>query len=316
MLDAMSAGELRDALADRVADRHRALGLAVPAEVDRALRTVPRHLFTGDVAVEAAYEDTAIITKRDERGISVSSVSAPWLQAMMLGQAGLKPGDRVLEVGSGGWLPVVVNNLGFVRGGDWVLPCQPCAGGPVSDVSVRYTAAVRMVAQEARAPVVFGDPVAKLAAGFPLVPVPVIEGMVTELVRRRILLTSLRPPMTVTDPLAHIAARLGQPEAPPAGISPGSRVSVDLRLDWDRITGAYRGLPVATEGAMAVQVSSPSLSARADGLARVPQVLPLLPLGEHRQPSQAAVDVDDLAVTADARRRSWSGCRAGGRSSR
>ncbi|MBT2232782.1 hypothetical protein [Nonomuraea sp. NEAU-A123] len=67
------------------------------AEVERALRTVPRHLFTGDVDLQAAYEDTAVVTKLNERGASMSSVSAPWLQAVMLGQADLKPGDRVLE---------------------------------------------------------------------------------------------------------------------------------------------------------------------------------------------------------------------------
>jgi protein-L-isoaspartate(D-aspartate) O-methyltransferase len=103
MLDTMSIDEHRGALADRVAERHRLLGLVLPPEVDRAVRTVPRHLFTGEVTVEAAYEDTAVVTKRDERGVSVSSVSAPWLQAMMLGQAGLGPGDSVLEIGSGGY---------------------------------------------------------------------------------------------------------------------------------------------------------------------------------------------------------------------
>ncbi|WP_424535974.1 hypothetical protein ACOZ38_39175 [Sphaerisporangium viridialbum] len=111
MLDTMSADELRGALAEQVAARHQALGLVLPAEIDRALRTVPRHLFTGDAELEAAYEDTAIITKRDERGISVSSVSAPWLQAMMLGQAELKPGDRVLEIGSGGYNAALIREV-------------------------------------------------------------------------------------------------------------------------------------------------------------------------------------------------------------
>jgi protein-L-isoaspartate(D-aspartate) O-methyltransferase len=35
--------------------------------------------------------------------VSVSSVSAPWLQAMMIGQAGVVAGMRVMEIGSGGY---------------------------------------------------------------------------------------------------------------------------------------------------------------------------------------------------------------------
>jgi len=30
-------------------------------------------------------------------------LAAPWLQAMMIGQAGIAPGMRVLEIGSGGY---------------------------------------------------------------------------------------------------------------------------------------------------------------------------------------------------------------------
>ncbi|WP_371783274.1 methyltransferase, FxLD system [Streptosporangium subroseum] len=111
MLDTMSADELRGALVEQVASQHRALGLALSEEVERALRAVPRHLFTGDADLEAAYKDTAIITKRNERGVSLSSVSAPWLQAMMLGQAELKPGDAVLEVGSGGYNAALIREV-------------------------------------------------------------------------------------------------------------------------------------------------------------------------------------------------------------
>jgi protein-L-isoaspartate(D-aspartate) O-methyltransferase len=100
----LSADELRAAMVDRIAARHEALGLVLNTSVRQALLTVPRHLFTEDDAdLEAAYADQAVITKWDDRGVSVSSVSAPWLQAMMIGQAGVAPGMRVLEVGSGGY---------------------------------------------------------------------------------------------------------------------------------------------------------------------------------------------------------------------
>ncbi|MET8413874.1 methyltransferase, FxLD system, partial [Streptomyces sp. NPDC005195] len=44
----------------------------------------------------------AVITKTDEHGVQLSSVSAPQIQAMMLEQARPRPGMRVLEIGSGG----------------------------------------------------------------------------------------------------------------------------------------------------------------------------------------------------------------------
>jgi len=104
MLDTMSAGDLRAAMVDGIAARHEALGLVLAAEVRRALLAVPRHLFAeSDADLRAAYADQPIVTKRDERGVSLISVSAPWLQAMMIGQAGVAPGMRVMEIGSGGY---------------------------------------------------------------------------------------------------------------------------------------------------------------------------------------------------------------------
>jgi protein-L-isoaspartate(D-aspartate) O-methyltransferase len=74
-------------------------------EVQDAFRAVPRELFTPGVPLEEAYRaDHAVVTKRVGDEV-VSSVSAPWLIAEMLGQAadavdgGLR-GRRVLEVGS------------------------------------------------------------------------------------------------------------------------------------------------------------------------------------------------------------------------
>jgi protein-L-isoaspartate(D-aspartate) O-methyltransferase len=105
------AAVLRDAMVEKITARHQTLGLVLPAEVERALRTVPRHLFTGGADLQAAYQDAAHVTKRNELGKSMSSVSAPWLQAMMIGQAGLKPGDRVLEIGSGGYNAALIREV-------------------------------------------------------------------------------------------------------------------------------------------------------------------------------------------------------------
>ncbi|GAA1024604.1 hypothetical protein Aple_102840 [Acrocarpospora pleiomorpha] len=102
---------LRGALVERIAARHEVLGLILSAEVEKAFRAVPRHRFTGDASLEEAYGDDAVITKRDERGMSLSSVSAPWLQAAMLGQLQVQPGDRVLEIGSGGFNAALIREL-------------------------------------------------------------------------------------------------------------------------------------------------------------------------------------------------------------
>ncbi len=103
------ADELRGAMVDEVIVQREWVG-DVPREVEAALRTVPRHLFAPGVALEKAYADRAIVTKRNERG-SISSVSAPSTQAMMLGQLQVAPGQRVLEIGSGGYNAALLREL-------------------------------------------------------------------------------------------------------------------------------------------------------------------------------------------------------------
>ena len=63
----------------------------------------------------------------------------------------------------------------------------------------------------------------------------------------------------------------------------------------------YRAVPVATNGAIAVQVSFPPAYAHAENVIRLPAHLPhVLPLGEHRAANDAdtLITLDDLAVTA------------------
>ncbi len=109
-------------------------------------------------------------------------------------------------------LPVVLNNLAFVRDGRLVVGCQqqPAESGRAepAEVSVRYTKAVETVIQAAQSPIRVGDLADELTAGFPETPGSVIDGMLAELVAQRILVTSLRPPMTATDPLGHVVEEL------------------------------------------------------------------------------------------------------------
>lgn len=110
-LNDQDADELRGALVDQIIVRHEQLGLTLPREVEAALRTVPRHLFAPGVPLEKAYADDSIVTKRNERGTSLSSVSAPTIIAMMLGQLQVGPGQRVLEIGSGGYNAALLREL-------------------------------------------------------------------------------------------------------------------------------------------------------------------------------------------------------------
>ncbi|MEU8264010.1 methyltransferase, FxLD system [Micromonospora sp. NPDC048999] len=115
-VDTMSSEGLRDAMVDELVADHAAKGLMMRPEVEAALRAVPRDLYTPGVPVKQAYRsDTAVITKRhgDE---TVSSVSAPWLIAEMLGQAadaldGSLTGRHVLEIGSGGYNASLLREL-------------------------------------------------------------------------------------------------------------------------------------------------------------------------------------------------------------
>ncbi|MFR9775643.1 methyltransferase, FxLD system [Micromonospora sp. MS34] len=95
-----TAHELRQALADALV----AGGAVRSAAVEAAFRTVPREAFVpAGTDLATAYADQVVVTRRDPGGRATSSVSAPWLQALMIEQAALLPGARVLEVGSGGY---------------------------------------------------------------------------------------------------------------------------------------------------------------------------------------------------------------------
>lgn len=96
-----AAPRLRRAMAKQVIDA----GWAPSEPVRDALRTVPRHRFAPEASLADAYDggDRAVITRRDETGAPISSVSAAWLQADMIEALCLTPGAVVFEAGSGGY---------------------------------------------------------------------------------------------------------------------------------------------------------------------------------------------------------------------
>jgi len=68
--------------------------------IEAAFRAVPRHLFLPDLELEQVYKDEPIPIKLQGE-IPISSSSQPTIMAIMLEQLGLKPGQRVLEIGAG-----------------------------------------------------------------------------------------------------------------------------------------------------------------------------------------------------------------------
>jgi protein-L-isoaspartate(D-aspartate) O-methyltransferase len=110
------------ARAGRLAEQLRRNGAIRSDAVERAFRSIPRHVFVtayhvgrdrrvevpGDRTPDAetldvVYSDRALITRRpmDDAGAGMSSSSEPSLMARMLEALDLRPGVRVLEIGTG-----------------------------------------------------------------------------------------------------------------------------------------------------------------------------------------------------------------------
>ena len=69
--------------------------------VEEAFIKVPRHLFLPGEPLDKVYSDIAIVRKRGDEGQWTSASSMPAIMAIMLEQLDLKPGQRVLEIGTG-----------------------------------------------------------------------------------------------------------------------------------------------------------------------------------------------------------------------
>jgi protein-L-isoaspartate(D-aspartate) O-methyltransferase len=101
-----------DALRGKLVAELVTAGTIVSKEVEAAFHAVPRHLFAPGATLEDAYAAfRVVVAKRDEHGTTISSVSAPSVQAVMLEQAGLQPGMRCLEIGSGGYNAALMSEL-------------------------------------------------------------------------------------------------------------------------------------------------------------------------------------------------------------
>ena len=118
---------------------------------------------------------------------------------------------------------VVANQLGYCRGDRWVLPRTRADGDRRWDLQLRLTAAVRAVLQAATSPITFADLTTRISGPAPT-DRQAAEQLLATLVREGVLLSAVRPPMTVTDPAGHLTRHTTLPD-------PGDRDTVDLRVD-------------------------------------------------------------------------------------
>jgi len=79
-------------------------------EVLNAMRSVPRHLFVPAEYLDEAYADHPLPIGYGQ------TISQPYIVAWMTELLGLKPGDKVLEIGTGsGYQAAVLAQLGYVE---------------------------------------------------------------------------------------------------------------------------------------------------------------------------------------------------------
>jgi protein-L-isoaspartate(D-aspartate) O-methyltransferase len=136
---------------NELADALLAKGSITSEHVEAAFRAVPRHLFAPPgTSLEDAYADTVIRTKFDLSGTCLSSVSAPWLQAIMIREAGIRSGMRVLEIGSGGYNAALLAEVAGPDGHVVTMDIDP-------EVTTRAAAALDAAGYAGRVTVITGD---------------------------------------------------------------------------------------------------------------------------------------------------------------
>ncbi|MEU4832331.1 lantibiotic dehydratase [Streptosporangium sp. NPDC023615] len=129
-------------------------------------------------------------------------------------------------------LPVVANSTMSVRGDRLIVPYrlkrQAGRGTVAEEVSLRHTAAVRAAVTAARAPIRMEDLTRTLQAEFPATASAQISAMLTELVTRGVLITSLHAPATEPDALGHLLEQLEAADASTA-VAPAAGLVDALR---------------------------------------------------------------------------------------
>ncbi|GAA2148834.1 lantibiotic dehydratase [Actinomadura napierensis] len=193
----------------------------------------------------------------DAAGGVVARADAVWLAEVT---ARLEADPAVLRD-----VPVLTNDLVFVRGERLVVPWQPHGGpgnGTAAEMSVRYTPPVALALRLARSALPAGELAEKIAAEFPGSGSATVENLVTGLVRCGALISGLRAPSTVTDGLGHLLNRVDGLHGPVPETA--TALVGELRVIHERLRASDRAKLGATATATA--------SAGADTVTRMRKV--------------------------------------------
>ncbi|GAA0955950.1 methyltransferase domain-containing protein [Actinocorallia libanotica] len=113
---------LRTAMVARLKEQ----GSLCSPEIEAAFLAVPRERFAPEAdPVEVYRHNEVVVTRRGADGRATSSISAPWLQAEMLAHAALRPAERVLEVGSGGYNAALIAEIVSTQGAVTTVDIDP-----------------------------------------------------------------------------------------------------------------------------------------------------------------------------------------------
>lgn len=182
-------------------------------------RATPFGLFAGVTTAEFGPQSRA---DWGEEHVAVGRAGAEWLAAVI---ARLESCPELLDR-----LPVVVNNTVKSRGDRLIVPFQPDIQDDrrrAVEASLALTEPVRAVLAATRTPIRCGALVAKLQAEFPEAGPEKARRLLAELIRRRVLITSLHAPSTETDALGYL---LGQLDAIDVGdLAPVAETVRELR---------------------------------------------------------------------------------------
>ncbi len=190
------------ALADRIDTAH-ADGELSPKQLRRLMLSTARYLLrtTGRPTPFGLFAGVAPVTVGDTARMSVigshrgtASVDARWLADII---SRLEATDALID-----HLPVVFTNLAQPRGRYLQVPHGP------DRMVIRNTAAVTAARKAAASPILFHALAGKLAARFPTTGPGAVRRVLIQLVRLGFLITDLRAPLTVADPLHHLITRL------------------------------------------------------------------------------------------------------------
>ncbi|MER7045562.1 lantibiotic dehydratase [Streptomyces jumonjinensis] len=168
-------------------------------------RATPFGLFAG---VATAKFGSQVSADWGEEHVLVGRAGAEWLSSVV---QRLESCPELLER-----LPVVANSTASVRGDRLIVPFQSDDRGDGTsavEASLTLTSPVRAALTAAEEPIGVGLLLSKLRAEFPEAGPEKTRRLLAELIRRRVLITSLHAPSTETDALGYLLDQLDAVEA-------------------------------------------------------------------------------------------------------